>query len=299
MFAIWASSWSAAPAAWTMAGVLGVEVRDAALRHRVALHGHAQPVAVVVEQADLALVRRRVPEDVPRHRGAGDVLLDHVVAPADAVAPDDVGHGVARALVVERVLQLGPDVDEVRQVGVVQRLQDAAGHELHDVAAAEPEDDVERHRAGRELRQRLVGRVVGGDLDAAVELGLELLLRVRVDVVGVVVDPQRAALGLLAIRDRLVVVEERPGHGVVRARQRQAAGSERLRHDERRRRSGRGVANRLGGVLARGEQPARARDGGQRPRSAQEAASRDASVLGCIGPSKLRTRPWRGATGQR
>ena len=123
----------------------------------------------------------------------GDVLLDLVVAPADPVHPDDVRDRVARAAVVERVGQLGPDVLlEVRQVGVVERLEQLLRDQVDDVRAAQADDEVEVDRAGRELRDRLVGRVVGRDLDLAVELLLELLDRRRVDVVGVVEDPQRA-----------------------------------------------------------------------------------------------------------
>jgi hypothetical protein len=86
------------------------------------LHGTHDPPFYVCGSDQWPLLR--VPEDVPRHRHRGDVVGDLVVAPADPVRPDDVRHGVAAAPVVERVLQLGPDVLlEVRQVRVVERLE--------------------------------------------------------------------------------------------------------------------------------------------------------------------------------
>ena len=242
--------------------VLGVEVGPHVAPHRVALHRHAQRVAPVVEDPDLAAIGLRLPEDVPRDVHARDVLLDLVVAPADPVHPDDVRDRVARAAVVERVGQLGPDVLlEVGQVGVVERLEQLARDQVDDVRAAQAHDQVEAHRPGRELRDRLVGRVVGRDLDLRVELLLELLDRRRVDVVGVVVDPQRAGLGLDAVRDRLVVVGDRPGHRVVGAWQREARGAERLGDDELRRGLGdlaRGIggADRRRRVLTAREGPA-------------------------------------------
>ena len=86
-------------------GVIRVEVRDRAVGHCVALHRHREAVALVVEEADLAPPLLRLPEDVPRDVELGDVHRDLVVAPADAVRPDDVGHRVVRAEVVERVGQ--------------------------------------------------------------------------------------------------------------------------------------------------------------------------------------------------
>ena len=75
---------------------------------------------------------------------AGDVLADLVVAPPDPVRPDDVRDRVAAAAVVERVLQLGPDVLlEIRQVRVVQRLQQLLRDQVDDVRAGEADDDVE------------------------------------------------------------------------------------------------------------------------------------------------------------
>ena len=266
--------------------VLGVEVGPHVPSHRVALHRHAQRVAPVVEDPDLAAIGLRVPEDVPRDVHARDVLLDLVVAPADPVHPDDVRDRVARAAVVERVGQLGPDVLlEVGQVGVVERLEQLAGDQVDHVRAAQAHDQVERHRPGRELRDRLVGRVVGRDLDLRVELLLELLDRRRVDVVGVVVDPQRAGLGLDAVRDRLVVVGDRPRHRVVGAWEREPRGAERLGDDELRRGLGdlaRGIggADRRRRVLTAREGPGGAETSRGDGRPAQQLAPAHARFLG-------------------
>jgi hypothetical protein len=78
---------------------------------------------------------------------------------------------------------------------VVQRLHQLPGLELDDDAGAEADDDVVGDLAGVQLRDRLVRRVVRPDLDLAVELLAELLDQRRVDVVGVVEDLQRPALG--------------------------------------------------------------------------------------------------------
>ena len=87
----------------------------------------------------------------------------------------------------------------------------------------------------RQLGDRLVRRVVGRELDRAVVLPPELLHERRIEVVRVVEETQgRPGLGLEAVLDRLVVLGDRPGDAVVVPRQRGAAGSDRLRLDERR-----------------------------------------------------------------
>ena len=241
-------------------------------------------VALVVQYADLAAVGLRVPEDVPGDVHRGDVRLDLVVPPADAVHPDDVGHGVTAAAVVEGVRQLRPDVlGEVRQVGVVERLQELLGDQVDDVRAAQADDHVERDGAGRELGDRLVGRVVGGDLDRGSELLLELLDRHRVDVVGVVVDPQRPLLGRPSFRYRPVVGRDRPGDRVVGPRQREAARPYGLWHDEPGGRAGRPSgrdADRLSRVLATREESSGAQAQRRACCPAQELPPRQsASVL--------------------
>ena len=213
----------------------------------------------------------------------GDVLLDLVVAPPDAVHPDDVRDRVVAVAVVERVHQRRPDVLlEVGQVRAVERRQQLVRDQVDDVRAGQPDDQVEVDRAGGQLRDRLVGRVVGRDLDLGRELLLEALDGGRVEVVGVVVDPQRPGLGLAAVLDRLVLLGDRPGDGVVRAGQRQPARAGRLLDDElggRAGGAGRLGAHRSGRVLA-GRQPGGDARAGDRARgSAGELASADAGLI--------------------
>ena len=253
-------------------GVLGVEVGPRAGPHRVALHRHAERVATVVEDPDLAAIRLRVPEDVPRHIHAGDVLLHLVVAPPDAVHPDHVRHRVAAAAVVEGVGQLRPDVLlEVGQVRVVQREHQLVRDQVDDVRPAQAHDQVELDGAGRELRDRLVGGVVRRDLHLRGRLRLELLDGGGVDVVGVVVDPQRATLGRAPVGDPLVLVGDRPCDGVVGARQRQARRAGGLLDDELCGRAGR--AGRLGA------------DGRRRVLAACQRADRADPSRGASGPT--------------
>ena len=157
-------------------------------------------------------------------------------------------------------------------------------------APRQPDDQVEVDRPRRQLRDRLVGRVVGRDLDLGRELLLELLDGRRVEVVGVVVDPQRAGLGLDAVLDRLVLVGDRPGDGVVRARQRQPARTGRLLDDELggRAAGAGGVGADRGGRVLAGRQAGDDPRAGDRPGgSAGELAPGDTgSILGmrCLSP---------------
>ena len=170
-------------------GVLGVDVWADARPQRVALHRHAERIALVVEDRHLAPVGLRVPEDVPWHVHRSDVLADLVVAPADPVGPRDVGRREAAAAVVGGVLELRPDVPlEVGKVRMVERLQQLLGDEVDDVRAREADDDVEADGTGRELRDRLVRGVVRRDLDLDSVPLLETLEYDRVEIVGVVVD---------------------------------------------------------------------------------------------------------------
>ena len=118
--------------------VLGVDVRDAAMQQR-----HRERLALVVEDRDLAGVLLRVPEDVVAVLERGRRLLDLVGAPGDAGRVDRVRHRVARAHVVERALQRLPDVLQVRQVRVVDRLDQLARHCARQVLDGR-EPDVER-----------------------------------------------------------------------------------------------------------------------------------------------------------
>ena len=140
--------------------VLGVEVGPPPGAHRVALHRHRERVALVVE--DRRPCRLYGCDSQKMSHGtsiAAMSVLDLVVAPADPVRPDDVRHRVPAAAVVERVLQLRPDVLlEVRQVGVVERLDQLLGDQVDDVRRREADDHVEgdraRRRASRSPRRR-------------------------------------------------------------------------------------------------------------------------------------------------
>ena len=137
------------------------------------------------------------------------------VPPADAGRVDAVGHGVARLAVVPGAAEGRPDVAEVADVAVVDRPHQLGRHEPADLVVAR-EVDVERHRAGADLGDRLVGVVERGDLDLDAVLLLERLHDRGTEVVGVVVEEERALLGLETVGDRLVVVGDVPRDGVVR-----------------------------------------------------------------------------------
>ena len=142
-------------------GILRVEVGDVAAAHRVPLHGHAEPVALVVEEPDLAAPVLGLPEDVPGDVHRADVGVDLVVAPADPVLPDDVGNGVVRAAVVERVLQLRARCSSRGSGGsVVERQQELLGHQLDDVRRAEADERRTGPAPDAELGDRLVRGVV-------------------------------------------------------------------------------------------------------------------------------------------
>ena len=264
--------------------VLGVEVGDPALGQRVPLHRHREPVALVVQEADPAAPLRRVPEDLPGDVQPGDVHGDEVVAPADAVRPGDVRHGVVRAAVVERVGERRPDVGgQVRQVGVVERLQELQRHQVHDVRAREADDDVVLDGARLQLGDRLVRGVVRRQLDLAVVRTLEAAHELRVQVVRIVEEPQRGAcLGRQLVGDRRVVLDDRPRDAVVRARERQPGRAHGLWDDERRARLAGLAADRdgLGCVLAP-DQPSRHPDarGGHGGAAEQLSTGQPRSVL--------------------
>ncbi len=158
---------------------------------------------------------------------------------------------------------------------MVERLQELLRDQVDDVRPGQADDDVEADRARGELRDRLVGGVVGRDLHLRPESPLELLDRRGIEVVGVVVEPKRAPLGRPALRDRPVLVGDRPRHGVVGARQRQPARSERPGDDELRGATGRAsgaLADGRGRVLAAGEHAGGA-DPERRARRAAEELS--------------------------
>ena len=196
--------------------VLGVEVGDAAPHQR-----HAERLARVVEHRR----RGRGTARPPRTRPTGWSSLagsksELVVAPADPGRVDGVRDGVARADVVERAVQLRPDVLlEVRDQVVVQRLDQLAARRSRESWSGEVKMTSNSRRPVAELRERLVERVERRHADADALLLAELLEHRRVEVVGVVVDLQlAAALGLapaltgvadLRQRDRVVAARER------------------------------------------------------------------------------------------
>ena len=170
-------------------GILGVDVRDPLAQER-----HADRLPVLGEERHLALVRLRLPEDVPRLVHAGDVLFDLVRPPCDAGGVDGVGNGVARLAIVERVDELRPDVLlEVRDVVEVERLDQLAGNadiervrrDLHHVG---------RDRSGGKPLESGVDVVERRVLDFDVVLGPELREELLVEVGGIVVDGERPAV---------------------------------------------------------------------------------------------------------
>ena len=189
-------------------GLVGVDVGQAG-----AQRDHRHRGVPVVDDRGLAVVRR-VPEAVVRVRQCRDVVGDQVGAPADAGRVDAVGDRVARLPVVPGALERRPHVAEVAEVAVVERPDQLRGDQPGDLVVAR-EVDVERHRSGADLGDRLVGVVEGRDLDVDAVLLLERLHHRGAEVVGVVVDEQRALLRREAVGDRLVVVGDVPGDGVV------------------------------------------------------------------------------------
>src|SRR5262249_33438328 len=109
------------------------------------------------------------------------------------------------------------------------------------------EEDVEVHLPRAELRHRLVHGVERGDRDLAVVLLAEVLQALRIDIGDPVIELQRGALlRLQAGLDRLVVLEDRPGHRVV------------------------GPGRREGGAGGAGSAPAASAGGEQRAETARE-----------------------------
>ncbi len=205
-------------------------------------------IAMAVCQSSMTARRLgvlRVPEHVVGVGHRGDVLGDLVVAPADAGRVDGVGHGVAPLAVVPGVGERGPDVGDVRDVGVVAGPDQLGRHHLGDLVIA-GEVDVVGGLARPDLGQRLVGVVERRDRDLDV-VGLVLLLErlddLRADVVGVVVElERRALLGHQPVGDGRVVLGDRP-------RDRRAGGGDLQRRRGRARSLGRCRSRRA----ARGE----------------------------------------------
>ena len=170
-------------------------------------------VASVVEEVHLSAVRL-VPVDLVRVRELLGCRRDLVRAVADPGRPRDVRDRVPRLLVVPRVLHRRPDVLQVRQVVVVQRLERLADDEAAESIGCR-EEDVEVDGTGRDLRDRLVERREERLLDLDAVLLGEVLLDPRPEVAVPVVDAKCSALGLEPRRDHRVVVEQRPRDGAV------------------------------------------------------------------------------------
>jgi hypothetical protein len=262
-------------------GVLGVEVGDAAAHER-----HAGRLARVVEDRHLAavLLGLRAPERVPRLVELARVEVEQVVAPGDPGRVGDVRDGVARADVVERAVQLGPDVLlEVGDQLVVERLQQPPAHQARELIGGR-EDDVELQAPGAELGERLVEGVERRHPDADVLLLAEGLEHLGVEVVGVVVDVQlAAALGLGGARDdvaelghddRVVLAGQRDPGAVDRRAGGRVAEDALAARVAARGRHGRGR------VLATRERRRRAAGQGQGPAAAQQRPSRHTLRLG-------------------
>ena len=94
----------------------------------VAQDGHADDLAVVVEDRDLPGILR-VPEDVIRVGARTDVLRDEVRAPANSGRVNHVRNGVLPFEVVPGVLELLPDIRDVGDVVVVQGTDEVAVHQ--------------------------------------------------------------------------------------------------------------------------------------------------------------------------
>ena len=145
---------------------------------------------------------------------------DQVGAVEHARAVDRVRHRVLRALVVPGVLVLRPDVLEVGQVALVERLDQVGVDHLAQDAGAR-EDEVEGLTRSPELGEHLVVGGVRRDLDLDAVLGAEVLHHPGRHVLVVVEDLEGATpLGVQAVLDRWVAVLDRQAHRTVGPRQR-------------------------------------------------------------------------------
>ena len=172
--------------------VAGVGVGDAAV-----VHAERQRLALVVDDADEALVRR-VPQQLPAVVAGEGRVVDDVAAVGDTGRVDGVGHRVLGADVVVRALQALQHVGEVGQVLLVERLDQLAGDVAGQPERGRADHEVDLERVVAQVREQLVLGVVGGDLHLRAERRLEGRHRVGVDVVGVVEDLERPRLRLLA-----------------------------------------------------------------------------------------------------
>jgi hypothetical protein len=150
-----------------------------------------------------------LPQDVVRVLHRRDVVGDQIVLVGDARRVDRVRRRVASADVVERLLEDGPDVREVRDVGLVQGLDQLAVGELPDVLGRHAHDEVVLRTAGLDLRDHLLRRVEDGVFDLHAVLLCELIPHLLPDVVVVSEDPERSGLRREVVGDRRIGVEDR------------------------------------------------------------------------------------------
>ena len=201
-----------------------------------------------------------------RHRVR--VLGHLVLPPGDARGVDRVRHRVLPPPVVERVGEVRPGLGDVRDVAVVERLDQLGLDQLAEHVHGRAHEHVEA--PGRCAASTCASFMVLNVVTWTLQLYFlaKSFRHGLVDVGDPVVDLQRGALSPAAGRwlDRLVVLEDRPGHRVVRPGQR------------RRRAACLASAGR-----ARGEQRAEPPSAAaRRPRSARKPR-RDSQ--GCAGPS--------------
>src|SRR5215216_4049133 len=174
----------------------------------VLVHPDPDRLPIVIVQTYQSLVLG-IPERFPGVVHGRQVSVDFVCSPADPGQVDGVGDRVARPSVVVGVSEHWPDVLlQVRQVVVVQGLQQLPRHELRD-DLGRGDEDVEVDLAGSQFPSGLLEVVEGRELDLDAELLLEVLEHARVDVIRPVVQAQRPLLGLEPRLDHRVVVVQR------------------------------------------------------------------------------------------
>jgi hypothetical protein len=121
------------------------------------------------------------------------------------VRPASFIHGVWRgelsAYVVERALEQLPHVGEVREVALVQGLDELTERELADVLEGDRHDQVPVGTGGLHHLDHLLGRVEDRPVNGRIELIGELVQDELPDVVVVAKDLQRAGFRLEPIGD--------------------------------------------------------------------------------------------------
>ena len=196
----------------------GVEVEDAVLHQP-----QADALAVVVEDGHLALVlaaARASPTGSASRTGS---RARGPYARRSRSCRSCTALVYCQPLVVERVGEIRPRLLDVRDVAVVQRLDQLGLDQLAQHVHGHAHEHVERQPAAQ-LGQGLVHRVERGHLDLAVVLLGEVIQAGLIDVGDPVVDLQGGpGLGLQAAGDRLVLAIDGPLDRVVPARQRHRA----------------------------------------------------------------------------